>query len=247
MGARENRAARPRRRPPRSRTWRSARASAGSPGRSPPCPRRGRDGDLFGAVRCPSRPGLPTRILDRVTVSLVPPAARSRTPARQIAVPTDPPAAASATPGGRAVVAEHLAQHAGPFARAGAGLCSLDRRRHDRALVTRDFGELLQGRIHRALLGLRALHSSTAAIRSRSTSRSGVRTPPSSPVVRGDSSVLGELVASDLASLDLAMRLRFDSTSCSYVRASPPRPRPSAQSSPSQPWLLRPARRRAPP
>ena len=103
---------------------------------------------------CPSRPGLPTRIRIGWPICSETSSTRSRTPASRSPL-TEPPRRPPPTPVGRAVVAEDLAQDAGPLAGGGAGLGGLDRRRHDVApLVAGGLGELLERRVDGALVAL---------------------------------------------------------------------------------------------
>ena len=104
----------------------------------------------------PSRPGLPTRIRIGCPISSETLETRSRTSPSRSPL-TEPPARCLRDAGGRAVVAEDLAQDAGPLAGGGAGLGGLDGRRQDvRALVAGGLGELLERRVDGALIALRA-------------------------------------------------------------------------------------------
>ena len=152
----------------------------------------------------PSRPGFATRIRIRCpssseTSSTWARTASSSSPSEPWGVPVDP--------GRAAVVAEGLAQGPRPLARRGAGLGGLDRRRHA-CWRSRRRRPRRAPRAPRRPPPRRArrFHPSSASIRSRSTSGSGVRIPPSSPVVSRRVLGLGEAVLTDdfdLPALDL--------------------------------------------
>ena len=87
-----------------------------------------RDRDLLGAVGVAVEPGLADEDADRVAELR----ARAPGPARAPRPSPSPTRRAhAADAGGRAVLAEHLAQRAGPLADGAAGTCQRDRRGHE--------------------------------------------------------------------------------------------------------------------
>ena len=195
------------------------RASGGCPGRSPPCRRRGR-GRRSARRRSSGRRARACRPGSGAGGRS---AGRPRRPASRIAASSSCVAAGGGAgdAGRRAVVAEHLAQGARPLAGRRPGLRRLDRRRHDvRRLVGRGLGEVVERRARPRPGRARPSTRSSASRRSRSTSGSGVRMPPSAPAVSGESSVSVKqfwpitLISSRSI---LAIRSRWDSTRRAFM------------------------------
>ena len=156
-------------------------------------------------LECPSRPGLPTRIFSRRpmrladAVDLLAQLLERRRVAR--------PGGGLAHAGGRAELAERLAQRSGPLAGGGAGARGGERRLHDVPLAGR---HLAQGRRapRRPPPGRARRASAPTASRCwASTAGSTVRMPPSAPVEQRRGLGLGVAVDADddlLAGLDAA-------------------------------------------